>query len=57
MQSRAKSKVVWGVAVIMIFLMVAKWCFKLEPSAFQDIFIIALSIFGALNNPTNKEGF
>lgn len=57
MQNRFKSKVVWSVAGIMVFLMAVKWCFKIEPSAVQDIFLIALAIFGSLNNPTNKEGF
>lgn len=59
MQNRFKSAVVWGAVLAQILLIIG----LVNPDITDEIKLVGgavieiLTIFGILNNPTNKEGF
>lgn len=59
MQNRFKSAVVWGAVLAQVLLIIG----LVNPDITDEIKLVGgavieiLTIFGILNNPTNKEGF
>ena len=59
MQNRIKSKIVWVSVLAQIILIVG----LINPAVTDNVKIVGsavieiLTLFGILNNPTNKEGF
>ena len=59
MQNRFKSAVVWGAVLAQVLLIIG----LVNPDITDEIKLVGgavieiLTLFGILNNPTNKEGF
>lgn len=59
MQNRFRSKVVWGAVLGQILLVIGIFLPNIsnEVKVVGGAVIEILTLFGILNNPTNKEGF